>query len=140
MHTHMHHNNIQTFLSWKERKNTKQLLSSIHTSPQSVQLKASEPPRASLLYQRCRSGRRDAPGRAGPGRARSQPASLCSRPEHHYHQQRALSDAPARDQKKASQSFPLTELLCNWHLGPAIILPLIYFTEFRLHWGSWEGG
>jgi len=36
-------------------------------------------------------------------------SALRDGPRHHYRQQRALSDAPGRDQRKASQSSPLTE-------------------------------
>lgn len=81
---------------------------------------------------------------AGPG---PQPGSLslsAAEPEHHYHQQRApLRCASARSNASLSIFSPRrgsAELLSNRRLAPAIILPLIYFTEFSPRWGFWAEG
>lgn len=80
-------------------------------------------------------------GERGSG-AGPQPGSLCL--EHHYHQQRApLRCASARSNASLSIFSPhrgSAELLSNRRLAPAIILPLIYFTEFSPRWGFWAEG
>lgn len=54
-----------------------------------------------------------------------------------------LSDVPSHRSKGSLSIFPPhrggTEPLCSWHLGPAIILPLIYFTEFSVRCAGASG-
>lgn len=140
-HTYTHTRTSTTitslaFLSWKEKKNQqKQLQSWIHTNPQSVGLKpfVLQPPQAKPFISAVQEWEWER-GRA-PARLSLQPAwaSLSSAAG-------PLRCASARSKESLSIFSPhwgSTELLYNWHLGPAIILPLIYFTEFRLRWGFW---